>query len=79
MQLCTFCSEPAQFEENISPPVCAKHADLAIIQGFLEDKGEALNVENVTRAYRLVADHGAWTITEEEIAPMLEQMKEPSR
>lgn len=45
MTCCKFCDQPAV--ENVIPPMCNKHLDLAVMAEFLSGQGRPVTVEAI--------------------------------
>ncbi len=67
---CQFCEEPAVGVTQLL--MCVKHLDLAILCGYLREKGEPVTVESVQQLWYIChSRNGALDLEIEDIEPML--------
>lgn len=72
---CTFCSQPVIAAGYTDPPMCERHLDLAVIIGFMIDRGQPVTVESVTAMLRQArANGGELVIDAADVAELLPAM-----
>lgn len=76
-QVCAYCSQPATAEGyfTTTPPLCAKHLDLAIMIGFMAGRNMEINVGTVTTLLaQCRANNGQLSLEEADIPALLPAM-----